>query len=878
MTTKLYRPLPPAGAIARPHLVDRLNQGLNGRLTLLSAPAGFGKTCLLSNWLQQTNLSCGWISLDESDSDLGRFLAYWIAGLQAAGLAVDSQLACLLQSSTEHALEGILIPLINQVAAAAEQFVLVLDDYHLIQSDIVHEMISYWLEHAPRNLHLVIASRADPPLRLALLRGRGQINELRAAQLRFSSVEVQAFLKQRSGLDLAGTELQQLVERTDGWPAGLQMVAIVLDEHTEPSAYIGALSGSQSYIADFFDSEVYQRQPADIQEFLLKTSLLERFNADLCAAVTGQSGAAEMLAYLQQRNLFIHPLDSEQHWFRYHGLFADLNRQHLLQTQPQVAPQLYNLASQWFANKDLPQEAIQYALQAENWPCAARLIEQQAENTLMRSEIQTLVRWVEMLPQAIACQHENLCLYYAWALMASGQSADQALPYLEQVTPADEPTRGQLETLQAMAHFFQRQIPEAIEFSYQALAHLAQSDRFFRQIATWNLSALLFITGEQARGAELLAEVARLSQASQNTLVAVSSLCRLGIYHLTTGDLQRAQEIFTQARTAALDPQGQPLPIACEALFGLGRVAWEQDRLDQALEDLRQGLALSAQWRPISGIDAQISLANIYQSQAQVQQANASMAAARELAVQSGGSHNAEHFVASEEARLQLRQGDIQAVAAWARRRDLGTILPEHDLSAVPQASAGIILRYELLVYARYLLAAGQPRQALALLTRLIPSLQPLNHRTRTIEAYLLQALAQQAGGDLQAAVRSLQAAVQLAEPSGYRRVFRELGPQLEILVQTAQQHGPHSDFLAALLPDTARPKRQPTTMLVETLSPRENEVLRWLESDLSVPELAGRLHISPSTLRTHIRNIYSKLGVHSRFEATTRAREFNLL
>ncbi len=456
LKTKLYKPSPRPDLVPRPSLVAALENGINGKLTLISAPAGFGKTTLLSEWVHQTAVPFAWLSLEEADNDPGRFLTYFIAALQSIGINVDEQLTSLLGSPENKKLDAILVPLINQIAETPGRFAVVLDDYHLIHSGEIHEVLVYLLDHWPPNFHLVIASRADPPLPLARLRARGELAEIREVQLRFSPEECAALIEHIQGLKLSAPNVRALVDRTGGWAAALQMVALSLKGDVEPDQYIRGVSGSQDYIADFLTAEVVDQQPVEIQDFLLLTSILDRLTGALCDALTGQSDGGRTLKKLRDENLFLFSLDDESHWFRYHRLFADLLQQRLLEMQPERVRALHQKASEWYEAAGRQGEAIEYALRGGYGARAAALIEAAAEATLMRSEMATFLRWIEQLPEEVVGENPALSVFAAWAVLIGRGEPDAARAYLDTVEPGDRRLAGRINTIKAMLAQYDR--------------------------------------------------------------------------------------------------------------------------------------------------------------------------------------------------------------------------------------------------------------------------------------------------------------------------------------------------------------------------------------------------------------------------------------
>lgn len=866
----------------RSRLIQRLEQGIGSKLTLISAPAGYGKTTLLSEWTAQSQTSFAWLTLDQNDNDLGRFFAYLIASLQSINMPIDSQILQLLQSKQTSQVDAFLIPMINQMASEERRFVLVLDDYHLIQSKDIHEAIVYLLDHLPANLHLVISGRADPPLQLARLRARGEMTEIRAAELRFSVEEGHSLLNRVHGLDISIEEIESLIGRTEGWVAALQLAAIAANGKANVSEYIAGITGTHNYIADFLVSEVLNRQPEIIVEFLLKTSILEQFSGSLCDAVTGRDDSRQILKRLRDGNLFLISLDDENLWFRYHQLFADLLNQRLLEILPSEAPDLHRRASAWFRDNDRLEEAIEYALKGNLMAEAANMIEEQAEAIMKRSEIETFIRWVKKLPADLVYKKDILCIYYAWALLYVGEETQLAGKYLDHLSPANDQTTGQIEAVRSSLAIYQGQLPEAIELATRALACLPDDDLFFRLIASWILSAALFISGDYSSGAKILEEIAQIGMKSKNLLVAISAFCRLGAYYTQLGDLFKSQEFFDKSLQLALTETERPLPVACEMMLGLGKIYWEWNQLEIASGYLLESVEFSKRWRKTTAIESYVLLAHINHSLGDDIKANHAIREAQNLAFQKTTTDIDDKFVASEEARLHLRQGNLQAAENWALKRRFYRLLQEQDISPTPTSGADIVLRYELLVYARILLAQNQITEALELVNTLLLSIEPLGHVPKTIEAHLLMALGLHSQRKISEALAALQKALDLAQKGGFTRIFLEQGPaiiELLRLIASTSKSSHAAKLLDAFQDDNEKvPSGGKQSALVEPLSDREMEVLRLLDTSMTSNEIADALFIAVSTARVHIKHIYAKLGVSRRFEAVAKAKDLQIL
>jgi LuxR family maltose regulon positive regulatory protein len=945
LTTKLHIPPIRPEFVPRPRLILHLAEGLHRKLTLISAPAGFGKTTLVSEWTGELGpeTRVAWLSLDEGDDDLVRFLSYLAAALStAAGKPAGNAPKAPVRAQA-HAQEEFLTTLLNEVNALAQRVLVVLDDYHLVTAQPIHDALTFLLDHLPDNMHLVIATRADPPLPLARLRARGQLTELRQADLRFTPDEAATFLNTVTGLHLSPRDVAALETRTEGWIAGLQMAALSMQGRQQTpgaqdvSTFIRALTGSHRFILDYLVEEVLDRQPPAIQEFLLKTSILDRLTAPLCDAVLGRgttgrpangdavalvrhppdrvpihpsAGSQAVLEYLESANLFITPLDDERRWYRYHRLFADLLSKRLRQTDPDLAEILHCRASEWCEQHGFVADAIDYSLAIEEFRRAAQLIEEAAETTLMRSEVTTLLRWIDQLPVAEVQARPSLCIYHAWALLWSGHPWDVVESRLQDLTSTRKLPQalasGQVASLRGMVALFQGEIPRAAELSRRALDQLPPDDAFLRTIALWNLAISHMADGDTETGIQTLEEVVRTSHQAGNIMVAVMVTCNLAELRMKQGRLRQARDVYQRALDLATDDRGQRLPIAGQALFGLGEMARHWNDLDTAIRYHHEGIELIEHWGEVGAIEGYMFLSRALQAQGEVEAAQEALDKARDRAIRFDATDLDDRAVALQQARLWLARGKIEAIRHWfeERRTDLEPARTGLDGDKDPVAQR--MVKYEHMVLARFWIAQNRPQRALALLEPLIEWMERVGREDLAIEGRVLQALALQAQGQSAPAMEALQRALSLAEPEGWVRIFvdegegmrsllsdlrRALGDSAhEIGVQERDRLLTYANVLLDAFPAqgamaTAGPMTQPPSgiqapgsQLVEPLSERELEVLQLLASGMSNPEIAGQLYIAVSTVRSHCKNIYGKLNVHRRWDAVQRGQELGLI
>jgi LuxR family maltose regulon positive regulatory protein len=929
LTTKLYVPPARPGLVPRPRLIERLDEGRQGRLILLSAPAGFGKTTLLVEWIHERRpevppLRAGWLSLDEADNDPARFLAYLGAALRPTVEADAETRGGVPGVEAAHALptEQALVGMLNRLAALSGDRVLVLDDYHLITAEAVHEMVSYLLDHLPENLHLVIATRSDPPLHLARLRARRQLLELRQADLRFTAGESAAFLNEAMGLDLSPEVVTALEARTEGWIAGLQMAALSMQGRKraqvpgEPSEFMQALTGSHRFILDYLVEEVLDRQPAAIQEFLLKTSILNRMAGPLCDALLVIGGptadgpqpssvhqpvtapfpnSQSTLEHLDSANLFIIPLDDERKWYRYHRLFGDLLRKRLRRTYPELVPALHRRASEWLEEQGLLAAAIRHALATDDHERAADLVEEAAEATLMRSEVATLLQWVEKLPDERVCARPALCLYHAWALFLDGRPWSEVESRLGNAVSSgdDRLTPDWTGALRAYVDIYDGRAGEATERSRRALEQMPEEATLLRSLATWTLATSYLADGDDATGLQLFKELARESREAGNPLIATMVTCNLAELAMREGHLREAQILYQEALDLATDTQGYRMPIAGQALIGLGELAREWNDLETAERRLLEGIELTRKWGRISAMDGYIGLARLRQILGDEAGADEAMQEAQALAIQFDATEIDDWIVSMAQAQLWASRAAaaprcVEAIERWIEQRELVDVT---RFTATPDGVLPMdqrMRKYEMTVVARLRLIQRRPGEALALLDSIQPLFEERGRVRMTIEALILRALSHQLLQGEEQALASLERVLSLTEPEGYVRVYLDEGEPMRQLLKQAAWRGLAPEYVRGLLVafDASKDKAlgqepgplTPSQPLPEPLSERELDVLRLLGTGLSNPEIAEELTIAVSTVRSHCKSIYSKLNVHRRWDAVQRGQELGLL
>jgi LuxR family maltose regulon positive regulatory protein len=916
LTTKLHIPSLRRNLVPRQRLLGRMDQGLHRRLTLVSAPAGFGKTTLLGEWIRSHGggnappLKVAWLSLDHGDNDPARFFAYLAAALGQGEEDLARARGSGLEFAGSRLQELHLVKLINQVAARPEAFALVLDDYHLITAQAIHDAVAFLIDHLPENLHLILATRADPPLPLPRLRARGHLTELRQSDLRFTTEESTAFLNNVMGLDLSAGDTAALEARTEGWIAGLQMASLAIQarlsqgegqepSHSARSEFVRALTGSHRFVLDYLVEEVLEQQPEEVQHFLLCTSILDRLCAPLCDSVIANLESREtgiapdfpisrfpdsqaVLEHLEATNLFIIPLDPERRWYRYHRLFADLLRRRLGQGFPELVPTLHRRASAWYEQQGLAAEAIDHALAAGDLERAARLIDQAAEATLMRSEVTTLLRWLDALPDQCVQARPSLCIFQAWALLLAGRPVDAVEARLQDAAHSEAAAK--TGPILALLALYRGQVSHAGELARQALQQLPEDDLFLHNLSVWIVGLSGLLAGDLATSSQALDQVARRSHRAGNVMIAVMVLCNVAELRMQQGWLHQARDVYQEALAWATDEGGDLLPIAAEALMGLGALFYQWNDLDAAKRHLVEGIELSGGWSNVAALEGYVSLAHVRQAQGDTAGAAEALQEAVQLARQFDATEIDDNLVAAQQAQLWVTHGNLAAAERWVEERAL---VVDDILAELKERAAGGGSRTrqhrtaEYFTLVRVLIAQERYDQALALLEPLLAIGERWGLKERLIRAQILRALALGARGDTAWAMEALTQALSLAEPAGYVRIFLDEGEPMARLLYQAVDKKILPEYVNRLLAAFPAPQplaRGPQAEMLEPLSERELEVLRLLAAGLSNPEIAEELVIAVSTVRSHCKNIYGKLDVHSRWDAVQRGQELGLI
>lgn len=931
LSTKFAVPLISPEFIPRPRLVERLNEGARGPLTLLAAPAGFGKTSLLAEWARQSPLAIAWLTLDADDNDRSRFARYFVRALQTASPGLGEEALEYFLSLKTGGNEAALTLLINEIAALPVDLALVLNEYHLIEDPPVHRSLNYLLTHRPPNLHLVIASRTEPALDLAFLRAKGWVVEFGPADLRFTSEEVDQFLSQTMRLTLAPETVQALEARTEGWITGLQLAAISLRHRSDPLAVPASGPGQPRYLVDFLAGEVLSRQPEDLRQFLLRSAILDELSGPLCEAVVAPGAPPgygnAMLDRLYRANLFLAPLDGQHAWYRYHRLFAEFLLQAETEACPDEVPELHRRAARWFEAQGRLDDAFRHALATGDPEWAASLIEPYGPALTGTGEADTLTRRIGQLPATVVRQRPALSLAYAWSLLMTFQ-LDAARLWLADVEQAladpgfdwegkARPSQAELAVCRSTLALFSGDMQAAAELLRAVLDEQPAGHPLIASIADFDRGLYAILLGDTTQAIEALRAAARTARLANSPLTQVVSLCQMAEMQALQGQLSQALATLQKARLISEGPGGRPLPISGIVDSTTGEILRERDQLKEARLALERGIRLTQNWWLLSGLSGKIALARVLQSQGDPDGAQALLSEASHLALSGESSQWDEVLVSACGARLALQRGDLAAAAQWWQKSGFLDAPGALDRETYPYH----VYEYLLLTEARYRYALGQDTGAerelhhsLELLQSVLPEVEQFRRVTSEIEIRALQALVLYELGEAEQAVQRLASALALGEPEGYRRIFLDEGrtmaallarcrarkPQAGIylpspgyvqsLLEAAQREaGVAAPEALAAIPEPlgpAAPGKEPTEPVAArtpdglpvSLSAREVEVLRLIAEGRSNQEISAELFLALNTVKRHAYNIFAKLEVKNRTQAVTRARQLGLI
>lgn len=915
LRTKMIVPLPRQNLVKRQRLIHRLDVGLqNGvKLILVAAPAGFGKTTLVSSWAQETNLSVAWLSLDEGDNDLSRFWRYALVALESALPEIGDLTQSILPASSPPPLDAIQTILINRLAEIDRLLLFVLDDYHTISNEKIHQSLNQFIDRMPRQVRLVILSRSDPGLFLARRRARGELIEIRAMDLRFTIEEITQLLNEKLKLELSPPDIAILDQRIEGWIAGLQLTALSLQAATDRHAYIKALQGDDRYVTDYLIEEVLERQPDDLQEFLLKTSILSQMCAPLCQALTGRHDSQSVLGALEKANLFITPLDNKREWFRYHPLFASLLRHRLVeQYGAQVELSLLRSAARWYAENKMPVQAVEILLSNGDLENALVVIEQQLQELFIQSELSTLHTWSLSIPDLVLQGNPRLCLAFAWAAHASGhpqecrrflrliyQASDmnseeflQQKPGHEQLNPLLQSALIEAAAIEARLATDDFDFERTLRLGKAVLPYLSQErdhlPRAFnlpshlRPPTVFTLGLVAYLRGETYSALQAFEEAAQDGQRLGNVHIIALALGHLGEVQHLCGQLHQAEATYRRSLEIAAEYKNRPSAFFGIAYAGLGALAYERNDLEEAANFLLEGLDMGRLWRSWEVLlPAGLSLAKLHSAR---QDDDAALTVLQQVQEYTQPiTLLAGPLLDAMRAIIWTRQGRLADAIQWARQ------VPDQ-----PKDGLWLIHDAVRLSAARVHYLGRQPDQTLSILEHLLPSLNNSGRASRFLEALALQALAYQDLGKPEHALSSLNQAISLGNRSGHLRTFTDFGDAMYHLLaaghsRAALEYREYIDRILATfpaeLPELPPPDSPeavewltPEAAAIEPLSERELQVLVLIAEGLSNAEIAERLYLSPNTLKAHTQNIYTKLDVHSRLQAVNKARQLGLI
>jgi LuxR family transcriptional regulator, maltose regulon positive regulatory protein len=900
LATKFYAPKPRRGLVARPTLTRRLLEGDHAKLVLISAPAGFGKSTLLAEWLATRSGAArtAWLSLDGGDDQPVSFWTHVIAAVQTAWPGIGSSAMTMLETQGQ-AIESILASLLNELDAQADELDLVLDDYHTISSPDIHEGLAFLLEHLPANVRLVIASRTDPSLPLARLRARGDLIEIRASDLRFTPDEADTYFNEVLGLGLSNAEVAALEGRTEGWIAALQLAGLSMQGREDVASFIAGFAGDDRYIVDYLVEEVLQRETEQVRSFLLQTSILARLSGPLCDAVTGQGGGQSTLETLHRRNLFLIPLDDRRRWYRYHHLFADVLLARLLDERPEQVAGLHRLAAEWHEQHGERAEAIHHALAGGDHARAADLIELAIPATRRARQESVLQQWLESLPQEQISVRPILSDAVAGSQLVRGEieGVAEALEVAETwLTAWQEGRAGGMVVVDDQAF---RELPGWTAIHRAGLARLsgdisgtmAHAQRALDVVDDDDLvgrgaAAALLGLAAWSEG-DLEAGVARYEEAIASFERAgyLSDLigCSIGLGDMlqALGRLSKAMHVRQRGLAVATVPGGATLRGGADMHVGIGEILRERDDLAGASQHLAQARELGDD----NGLPQNPYRSRVLEALIQLARGDTDGALAQlDAAVRVYDTDFSPHVrpVAAMRARVLVMKGDLAGAWAWARSSGVtATDAPDY------------VHEFEHVSLARLMVAEGELHQdqdhiahARRLLEHLLGAAEDGGRTGSLIDILVAQSLERDAAGDRPRALAALTRAIDLGEPEGYVRSILDGGPRIVSLLRQlakARNASSHVRRLLAATSTTAEPAGQAgpgrgTQPLVEPLSERELDVLRLLDSDLDGPGIASELVVSLNTVRTHTKNIYAKLGVNSRRAAVSRAAELGVL
>jgi LuxR family maltose regulon positive regulatory protein len=937
LSTKLYVPSARTNLVMRPRLTELLDEGVKTKLTLVVAPAGFGKSTLLGEWVLQCNLPVGWLSLEEGDNDPNRFFAYFVAAIRTVEASIGDETFSMLRGSQPT--ESVLTVLLNELATFPHDLGLILDDYHVIENEAVHSALAFLLQHLPPQMHLFIASRAEPLLPLSRLLAGGQLVRLSDSDLRFTGEEAAAFFREAMNLDLPAQDVVALEEKTEGWIAALQLAALSLRSRKDTSDFVSAFAGTNRHVFDYLADEVLGRQPQKVRTFLLQTSILDRLSGSLCDAVTGLEGGQTRLEELERSNLLLVPLDEERRWYRYHHLFSEFLRERLRRENAGLVSELHGRASAWHEKNGTASEAVGHALAAEDFSRAGYLAERLVGEIVGRGERPAIQVFLRALPREVVhSRPELLVLYAAYVPDPSGR-LDAYEPLLREAEGmlglveahnAEGTTAtyddndlanyaGEITAVRAFYAGMRVDTERAIALGRCGLQLLSEDNLIYRVLATINLATAYLDSGDLATARQAIGEALNVSRIAGFRARIANCLVLQGRLQILQGHLSDARETYERLlRLAAVHGEALSMEEGGEAHIGMGEVLLELNDLEAAMRHLREGVELLLKWsgigvaanRVLEGTEAHgraarpdeisidfaavpgvisgyVALARARDAQGNAEGAFESLRKADRIAQNPHIGNRWKARVEAWRARLHVAQGDLKAADRWAQERESST---DDEFVYSPESEL------EHTTLARLLVARGRPGEALRVVERLLEAAEAGGRGRTVIEVLVLKALALQAKNDEPEALAALRRVLTLAEAEGHVRTFADEGaPMLDLLRRVLKARGREPpgiegevpiEYVGKLLEALGAPVMAPSTvrsrgtgaLVLNPITERELEVLKHLDSDLSNKEIAATLFVSPATVKSHTKHLYRKLGVSARHQAVARGRELGLL
>ncbi|MBI9045608.1 MAG: hypothetical protein JEZ06_14055 [Anaerolineaceae bacterium] len=916
LPSKIQIPLHQSSLLDRPRLHTEIQSGIHRKLTLISAPAGYGKSTLLSQWAHQQNAACAWLSLNAYDNHPRQFYAYFIAAFSKiipknnqALITSSNEIIASLPSSPVNTLE-FQTRIIYFLHQETQNCIFVLDDFHLITNPRLYKFLTFLLENKPSNFHLILSTRSDPPLPLSTYRAKGQLSEIRAKDLKFSHTEITTFFDKAMNLDLTKPDILALANRTEGWIAGLQLAAISMQDKEDLSEFVQNFTGSNRFILDYLVEEVLLTQEPEIQQFLLTTSILKRMIAPLCDYLLSEpveliesqnyqqtdmvsqkfTRSQTILEHLEKINLFINPLDEKREWYRYHQLFSDLLQKKLKDSNIDIN-RLHRKASVWYSENENLFESIEHAFQAKDYQQVLKLIELYADQFLSEGKFLILYNWFKRIPRELIHDHARLDLYFCATMVFAGKNIEDIIPTLNHIEESHPQFTPEVLILRAYILIFQASIPRAEKLAQNALTQIKPDKNFFYNTAKWIVSISRINIADISNRIGILEEITKKSFTTDSPFFMVASLCQLAETRISSGQLHEAKATYQKAIDIATDENGIILPIAGQALIGLGIIHLEWNDPIEALSIINKGIDLIKKWQPFAALDGYMASALCLLALKRDSEAIRILDIAADLAERFDTTEVDDRIVALVRAQIELRQGNTQAIDHY-----LNFIMPQmaNNISQnETQQRSGSetdrnmdqrFKKYEDLALARARIHQGKLDKGKSILNNLIPSFKK-EHRVRMlIETHILLAIIFQKEGDSKKAKIMFEYALGKAVPGGFIRLFLDEGHHISSLIQMSISNEVYPNYCKklykALQLEPWYPSKiiPPTNGLPEILSEREIDVLQSLNTSMSVIQIAEKLFVAESTIRSHIKSIYRKLNVHNRMDAIQKARALDLL